>query len=74
MKADLSDLIEKVRWAQTHDDQVKQIGLNGRRYAADHLLPKDIICYHVLLLKVHIAYNVSPFTKVLTNSCLLFAC
>jgi len=52
IKADLSDLIEKIQWAKTHDAEVKQIGLNGRRYATHHLLPKDIVCYHAVLLKV----------------------
>ena len=52
IKADLSDLIEKIQWAKTHDAEVKQIGLNGRRYAENFLLPKDIICYHAVLLKV----------------------
>ena len=29
IKADLSDLIEKIQWAKTHDAEVKQIGLNA---------------------------------------------
>lgn len=52
IKADLSDLIEVIKWAQTHDEDVRQIGANGRQYARNHLLPKDIICYHATLFKV----------------------
>ena len=52
VKADLSDLPERVRWARRHDDVVRRIGANGRRYAAENLLPNDIFCYHALLLQV----------------------
>ncbi|XP_032794179.2 protein O-glucosyltransferase 2 [Daphnia magna] len=51
IKADLSDLVEVIKWAKTHDEEVRQIGANGRQYARSHLLPKDIICYHATLFK-----------------------
>ena len=63
IKADLSDLIEKIQWAKTHDAEVKQIGLNGRRYAENFLLPKDIICYHAVLLKVFFFCSFFVFLK-----------
>jgi len=51
VKHDLSDLVDQLKWAQNHDREVRQIGMNGRKYATEHLLPKDIICYHAVLLK-----------------------
>ena len=52
IKADLSDLLQVIKWAKTHDQEVRQIGANGRSYAVNHLLPKDILCYHAVLFKV----------------------
>lgn len=54
-KSDLSDLIERIEWAKRHDGEARQIGANGRRYASEHLLPKDIICYHAVLFKVSLS-------------------
>ena len=53
VKADLRDVVDKVKWARKNDEIVKQIGINGRQYAVDHLLPKDIFCYHAVLFQVH---------------------
>ena len=52
VKHDLSDLIEKIEWAQSHDREARLIGMNGRKYATENLLPKDIFCYHAVLFKV----------------------
>ena len=52
VKADLRDVVDKVKWARKNDEIVKQIGINGRQYAVDHLLPKDIFCYHAVLFQV----------------------
>ena len=52
IKADLSDLVKKIQWAKSHDQEVRKIGINGRQYAVNHLLPKDVICYHAILFKV----------------------
>jgi len=51
VKHDLSDLIEKIEWAQSHDREARLIGMNGRKYATENLLPKDIFCYHAVLFK-----------------------
>ena len=53
---DFSDLEEKLQWAMDHDDQAKQIAMNGKRYASqfldqemEHRLSRDIIdAYHIL--------------------------
>lgn len=52
IKADLSDLVKRLEWAKLNDDEVRRIGSRGRLYAAENLLPKDVICYHAVLLKV----------------------
>lgn len=65
IRADLSDLVEKIRWAKAHDTEVRQIGSNGRLYATENLLPKDIICYHAVLLKVRLNFYVIKITDVI---------
>ena len=52
IKSDLSDLVDKIRWAKDNDESVRKIGSNGRQYAVDNLLPKDIFCYHAVLFEV----------------------
>lgn len=59
VKADLSDLIDVIEWAKSHDKEVRQIGANGRRYATSHLMPKDIFCYHAILIKVKQNFNLN---------------
>lgn len=49
---DLSDLVEKVKWAKEHDTEAAKIAENARRFANEHLLPQDVICYHAVLFKV----------------------
>jgi len=48
---DLSDLVEKIEWAKTHDEEARKIGENGRIFAQTHLMPDQIVlyCYKVLL-------------------------
>ena len=51
VKNDLSDLLEKIQWAKTHDAEAKIIAQNGRTFALEHLMPEHILqyCYKVLL-------------------------
>lgn len=51
VKADLSDLVEKVQWATVNDAKAKEIAKNGQQFANNHLLPKDIFCYYAHLLE-----------------------
>ncbi|KAF2355186.1 Lipopolysaccharide-modifying protein [Trinorchestia longiramus] len=51
-KRDLSDLVEKVKWARDHDEQMLAMSKAGRQFVNENLMPKDIFCYHALLLKV----------------------
>jgi len=48
---DLSDLLEKLEWAASHDEEVRAIGEAGRRFAREKLLPVDVFCYHARLLQ-----------------------
>ncbi|KAH9507750.1 Protein O-glucosyltransferase 2 [Bulinus truncatus] len=47
IKHDLSDVIEKIKWAREHDGEVHQIAKNGQQYARENLTPANILCYHV---------------------------
>lgn len=52
VKNDLSDLLEKIQWAKTHDAEAKMIAQNGRTFALEHLMPEHILEYcHKVLIK-----------------------
>jgi Glycosyl transferase family 90 len=59
IKRDLSDLVDKIRWAQKNDEKALSIMESGRQFAQKNLLPLDIICYHALLLE--------RYTKAIVN-------
>ncbi|GAB0089155.1 KDEL motif-containing protein 1 [Sergentomyia squamirostris] len=50
-KRDLSDLVDKIRWARDHDEEVREISRKARSFVREHLLPSDIFCYYVLLFQ-----------------------
>ncbi|XP_041971525.1 protein O-glucosyltransferase 2-like [Aricia agestis] len=50
IKRDLSDLVERIKWARDNDDKAQRIAQNARQFANEHLLPQHVICYHALLL------------------------
>lgn len=52
IKRDLSDLVEKLKWARKNDDSVKKISNQGQQFANENLAPDKVLCYHVQLLKV----------------------
>lgn len=52
MKRDLSDLVDNVRWARDNDAEARKIVLAGQEYARNNLLPQNVLCYHIVLLKV----------------------
>lgn len=47
------DLLEKVKWLKTHEREAKTIMKNGRDFVRKNLMPSNIFCYHLLLLKVN---------------------
>jgi hypothetical protein len=50
-KRDLSDALEKVHWAQEHDQEAEKIALQAREFALTHLMPEHILlyCYKALV-------------------------
>lgn len=42
---DMSDLLEKIRWAQEHDGECRTIAENARSFALHHLMPNQIYSY-----------------------------
>ncbi|XP_065846739.1 protein O-glucosyltransferase 2-like isoform X2 [Oscarella lobularis] len=60
LKSDLSDVIEKIEWARSHDEEARQIGRNGQQFVRDHLMPPDIYCY---LQKLFYEYSKRLKTK-----------
>ncbi|XP_055892569.1 protein O-glucosyltransferase 2-like [Biomphalaria glabrata] len=62
IKHDLSDVIEKIKWARENDEEVHQIAKNGQHYARAHLTPADILCYHVRVFQ-HYASLIKKGTK-----------
>lgn len=52
VKRDLSDLKDRVLWAQEHDDEAYKIAQNARKFANENLLPHHIVCYHAVLFSV----------------------
>jgi hypothetical protein len=45
IKHDMSDLLEKIQWAKTHDAECRQIAKTGRQFALDHFMPNQIYAY-----------------------------
>lgn len=52
VRRDLSDLVEKLKWAIKNDNIAKNISLEGNKWARENLMPTDVFCYHVSLLNV----------------------
>jgi len=50
VNADLSNLVERIKWAKENNDQAQQIVRNAQKFVLQHLLPHHIFCYHVQLL------------------------
>ena len=42
----------QIEWARAHDSEVRAMGAAGRQFVQENLMPKDIFCYHALLLQV----------------------
>jgi len=60
---DLSDLLDRIKWAKENDEKVKQISINSQNFVMKHLLPHNILCYHAQLL--------SRWSKLLKNKVLI---
>ena len=47
----LADIVEKVRWLQSHDDLAQQIAKNGMAFGDSYLRKEDYLCYTAAALK-----------------------
>lgn len=59
VKADLSDLVDKIKWAQQNDDIVKIIAKNAQKFANTNISHDNIFCYHV--------HALNEFSKIITS-------
>ena len=50
VKADLSDLLEKIQWAKDHDEESLDITRRAAQFVRTHLTPHPVLCYHAQLL------------------------
>lgn len=60
VEEDLSDLVDKIKWAQENDDEAKEIAKNGQSFVNEHLSPVYIFCYHIQVL--------NEFSKIIASS------
>lgn len=51
-KRDLSDLVERVRWAQENEEEVLQIIKQANEFVKENLMPRNVFCYYALLFQV----------------------
>lgn len=49
VKRDLSDLIDRIKWAQDNDEKAQNIANNAKSFANSNLLPQHVFCYHAAL-------------------------
>lgn len=52
VKRDLSDLVDRIRWAQNNEATALKIVNEAQKFVNENLLPTHIFCYHVKLLQV----------------------
>ncbi|PNF41553.1 KDEL motif-containing protein 1 [Cryptotermes secundus] len=50
-RSDLSDLVERIRWAKDNDAEAQTIARTGQKFAQENLMPQDVFCYHAVLFK-----------------------
>lgn len=46
------DLTQKIAWLKKNDEMAKRIAKNARNFARENLMPSNVYCYYILLLKV----------------------
>ncbi len=54
VKNDLSDLVDQIIWARSHDDLCKQIASNATEFSLKNLMFEDVYCY---LYHLFVAYS-----------------
>lgn len=58
-KSDLSDLLDKIQWAKSHDEKAKMIAKAGQDYARNNLVANHIFCYYFKLFQEYAALQVN---------------
>lgn len=58
---DMSDVVEKVKWAEAHEGEVLQMIENARAFVTDHLLYEDCYRYLYLVLQKYSTYQQIDF-------------
>nr|XP_039254502.1 protein O-glucosyltransferase 2-like [Styela clava] len=64
LKRDLSDVIEKIKWAREHDDEARKIQQAATKLAREILTPDRILCYYVVAFNEYAKRQTRP-VKVL---------
>ena len=59
VKSNLSDLLEKLKWAKEHDAEAKKIAKAGQEFARNNLMGDDIFCYYFKLFQGYANLQVS---------------
>lgn len=59
VQKDLSDLVQKIKWAQQNDQKAKEIAKNGREFANEQISPLQVYCYH--------AHVLNEFSKIISS-------
>jgi len=52
VEANLKDLVKKIKWAESKEDEAKHVAEEGMKYARENLMPLDIFCYYGTIYKV----------------------
>ncbi|XP_062403997.1 protein O-glucosyltransferase 3 [Sardina pilchardus] len=58
----LSDLIQKIKWAKDHDAEAETIAKEGQRLARELLQPHRLYCYYYLVLQTYASRQVGQPT------------
>ncbi|CAM1292733.1 KDELC1 (predicted), partial [Pycnogonum litorale] len=59
-RRDLSDLVDRIRWVKYHDEEARNIAKRGRQFAQQHLMPSNVLCYHLKLFQEYSKLLVKP--------------
>ncbi|XP_060047882.1 protein O-glucosyltransferase 2-like [Erinaceus europaeus] len=59
VKSNLSDLLEKLKWAKDHDEEAKKIAKVGQEFARNNLMSDNIFCYYFRLFQEYANLQVS---------------
>ncbi|KAI1885473.1 hypothetical protein AGOR_G00220560 [Albula goreensis] len=58
-RSDLSDLLDKIRWAREHDQEARKIAMAGQQYARANLMGDNIFCYYFRLFQEYARLQVT---------------